>query len=179
MADGGSDIIEVGLILDETNGDEQSRMVAKLDPQTGEFKLRLESLDPGRYSFRAYGINGVGETLGSTRSFEIPGDESLDSSALQAVEMASGWMRSPWFGTFQEYGNGWIFHARLGWLFLSEDGSGGVWLWMESEGWLWAQPGVWPFLWKNDVSDWLYLIEAPEGRAYLHDYSLGLTRELE
>jgi hypothetical protein len=179
MADGGSDIIEVGLILDETNGDEQTRMVAELDLQTSEFQLRLEGLAPGRYAYRAYGINGEGETLGSSRSFEKPGDAISDSSALQAVEIASGWMRSPWFGTFREYGNEWIFHARLGWLFLSEDGSGGVWLWMESEGWLWAQPGVWPFLWKNDVSDWLYLIEAPEGRMCLFDYSLGLTRDLE
>ena len=179
MADGGSDFIEVGLILDETNEDEQTRMVAEFDSHTGEFHLRLDDLSPGHYSFRAYGINGVGETLGSTRSFEIPEDESPDSSALQAVEMASGWMSSPWFGTFQEYDNGWIFHARLGWLFLSEEGSAGIWLWMESEGWLWAQPGVWPFLWKDDTSDWLYLIEAPEGRAYLYDYSLGVTRAVE
>ena len=179
MADGGSEIIEVGVILSEAKSSEETRMVVELVPETGEFQLRPEGLAPGLYSYRAYGINGVGETLGSTRTFEKPDQESPDSSALQAVEMASGWMRSPWFGTFQEYGDGWIFHARLGWLFLSEDGSGGVWLWMESEGWLWVQPGVWPFLWKDDASDWLYLIEAPEGRMYLYDYSLGLTRELE
>ena len=171
MADGGSEMLEVGLILGEANGDEQTRMVVELDPKTGEFHLRPEGLAPGRYSYRAYGINGVGETLGSTRTFEKPDQESPDSSALQAVEMASGWMRSPWFGIFQEYGNGWIFHVRLGWLFLSEDGSGGIWLWMESEGWLWAQPGVWPFLWKDGVNNWLYLIEAPEGNFKVYDYS--------
>ena len=179
MADGGSEMLEVGLILSEAKSSEETFMVAELDPQTGEFHLRLENLSPGRYSLRAYGINGVGETLGSTRTFEKPDQESPDSSTLQAVEMASGWMRSPWFGTFQEYDNGWIFHARLGWLFLSEDGSGGVWLWMESEGWLWAQPEVWPFLWKDGASNWLYLIEAQEGRMYLYDYSLGLTRSVE
>ncbi|MEC8865607.1 MAG: hypothetical protein VXX20_03885, partial [Verrucomicrobiota bacterium] len=179
MADGGSEMLEVGLIVGEAKSGEEIRMVAELDPQTGEFQLRLEGLAPGRYAYRAYGINGVGETLGSSRSFEKPGDAISDSSALQAVEMASGWMRSPWFGAFRDYGNGWIFHTRLGWLFLSEDGSGGIWLWMESEGWLWAQPGVWPFLWKDGASDWLYLIEAPEGRTYLYDYSLGVTRSVE
>jgi hypothetical protein len=179
MADGGSEMLEVGLILREAKSGEETRMVVELEPQPGEFQLRLEGLAPGRYAYRAYGINGVGETLGSSRSFEKPGDEISDSSALQGVEMASGWMRSPWFGAFRDYGNGWIFHTRLGWLFLSEDGSGGIWLWMESEGWLWAQPRVWPFLWKDGASDWLYLIEAPEGRTYLYDYSLGMIRSVE
>ena len=134
MADGGSEMLEVGLILREAKSGEETRMVAELEPQPGEFQLRLEGLAPGRYAYRAYGINGVGKPSDPHGVSRNPAMRFRTPPPCRRVEMASGWMRSPWFGTFRDYGNGWIFHTRLGWLFLSEDGSGGIWLWMESEG---------------------------------------------
>ena len=135
--------------------------------------VRLEDLAPGRYAYRAYGFNGVGETIGALRHFEQADEDMPGESALQGAEMADGWMRSPWFGAYREYGDGWIFHARLGWLYLSEDGQGGAWLWMESEGWLWTEAEVWPFLWKDRSQGWLYLIETSDGRRMIFDYSSG------
>ncbi|MEC8777503.1 MAG: hypothetical protein VXX28_00625, partial [Verrucomicrobiota bacterium] len=171
MADGGSEIIEVGVILSESRESQEIRMVAELDGT--EFFVRLEDLAPGRYAYRAYGLNGVGETIGALRHFEQADEEIPEESALQGVETADGWMRSPWFGAYREYGDGWIFHAPLGWLYLSEDGQGGAWLWMESEGWLWTEAEVWPFLWKDRSQGWLYLIETSDGRRMIFDYSSG------
>ena len=37
--------------------------------------------------------------------------------------------------------------------------AGGVWIWREPDGWLWTTPEVWPFLWSQQSTDWLYLIE--------------------
>ena len=43
----------------------------------------------------------------------------------------------------------------------------------ESEGWLWTEAEVWPFLWKDRSQGWLYLIETSDGRRMIFDYSSG------
>ena len=72
-------------------------------------------------------------------------------------ELAGGWKKSHWFGTFRANENGWIYHARLGWLYTSNLDDGSVWLWKEQKGWLWTQEDVWPYLWSNSTGSWVYL----------------------
>ena len=85
-------------------------------------------------------------------------------------------MNSSWLGIFRKYDNGWIFHARLGWLYLSDDGQDGLWFWMESQGWVWTQAEVYPFLWKQQSLDWLYLLPSlNDGNSLFFDYRTGNT----
>ena len=170
MADGGSEMLEVGLIPWRKTARNQDGCGIGAAARTPTRRPRSRKVRPGltaSMEWKPSGPHGFRET------------RRCDFGLLRPAGGGDGEMDAfSWFGAFRDYATDGL-HTRLGWLFLSEDGSGGIWLWMESEGWLGPGFGVWPFLWKDGASDWLYLIEAPEGRTYLYDYSLGVTRSVE
>ena len=85
-------------------------------------------------------------------------------------ESAGGWRTSDWFGAFRLYGNGWIYHAKLGWAYVVSDGYQGIWLWQRERGWLWTQPGTFPYLWRHDSAGWLYLLGSTGGMPVFWDF---------
>jgi hypothetical protein len=85
-------------------------------------------------------------------------------------ESAGGWRTSDWFGAFRLYGNGWIYHAKLGWAYVVSDGHQGIWLWQRERGWLWTQAGTFPYLWRHDSAGWLYLLGSTGGMPVFWDY---------
>ena len=92
----------------------------------------------------------------------------------QTEEFDGGWQVSQWFGAFRAYEEGWLYHARLGWLYSKEAPEQSVWLWQESRGWLWTQEEIWPYLWSNRSSDWIYLFPSKAGEPiYLFDQATG------
>ena len=109
----------------------------------------------GDLYFRAWAKNVAGYGVGSVKkvAFEIEPAGWWG----QTEEFDGGWMKSSWFGTFRNYEDGWLYHARLGWLYSKEAPQQSVWIWQESRGWLWTQEEIWPYLWSNRTSDWIYL----------------------
>ena len=102
-------------------------------------------------------------------------ESDLPEILLEAEALEGGWYTS-WMGDFwMGEERKWLYHLSLGWLFLSEDGQGGVWIWREPDEWLWTTPEVWPFLWSQQSTDWLYLIENLTP-ARIYDYSSGGLR---
>ena len=67
----------------------------------------------------------------------------------------------------------WVFHAKLGWVFVATNEERGLWLWHGELGWLWTQEGTWPHLWRNEVADWVYFLKNHEGRPVLYDYRMS------
>ena len=80
------------------------------------------------------------------------------------------WKTSDWFGTFTYYEGGWLYHAQFGWLYSSDNNTEGVWLWKENHGWLWTKEGIWPYLYKNDTSSWIYYTTNRNGKPLFYDY---------
>lgn len=70
----------------------------------------------------------------------------------------AGWKKSAWFGSYYDAGNDWIHHLDHGWFFTSGDGTNSIWLWSSSDEWLWTGPGMYPHLFRNRDSSWLYFI---------------------
>jgi len=70
----------------------------------------------------------------------------------------NGWIESEWFGVFKPVSNQWLYHTRLGWIYFSPVDSRSFWFWKESQGWLWTEEDLWPFMWSHTTSGWLYLI---------------------
>jgi hypothetical protein len=92
-------------------------------------------------------------------------------------ELSGGWKNSSWFGIFRSYEGGWLYHARLGWLYAEGTEEASVWLWQEESGWLWTKEGVWPYLWSNNTSGWLYLYPGEPGdEVKFYDASIGAPR---
>jgi len=168
LADGGVSLTEIGF---EINGDGYS-LNEKIPVNTdvsegGEFTHVLSNLTPGEtYIYRAYATNVAGYNTGAPRKFTV---EKSQDWWYGAEELDVGW-KSNWIGVFLPQPNGWAYHTELGWAFVSPDGSGGLWLWDEGNGWHWTREGIWPFLWSNNTADWLYLMKSGN-RVFLYDYS--------
>jgi hypothetical protein len=132
-----------------------------------EFTLSLGSLTPGEtYTYRAYASNIAGSSLGAPRKFTV---ERPEDWWYGADELDGGW-KSNWIGVFLPQPNGWAYHADLGWAFISPDSNAGIWFWVEDNGWHWTRDGIWPFIWSNNTSDWLYIMKSG-GRTFIYDYS--------
>jgi len=135
--------------------------------ESSEFSLTLDALTPGEtYTYRAYASNIAGYNTGAIRKFTV---ENSEDWWFGAEELEAGW-KSNWFGVFLPQPNGWAYHADLGWAFISPDSDAGIWFWVEDNGWHWTRDGIWPFMWSNNTSDWLYIMKSG-GRTFIYDYS--------
>ena len=90
---------------------------------------------------------------------------------IEVKKSQGGWQTSEWFGSFRPYDNGWLFHESLHWVYAQPDLRGGLWLWLEHYGWLWTKEEVWPYLWKHETKEWLYLIKNIDGVPLFYNYS--------
>jgi hypothetical protein len=161
LTDGGSPVLEAGFLISKRlSFSDYVRLPAKLDPQTQEFSIVHNGLDPATtYYYRVYARNAVGENSGTRRKLRTP--EAIDPSLwwAQMPEVGGGWRDSNWFGTFRMQPKvNWIYHAKLGWLFPVPDDEQGLWLWTQDRGWLWTQQGLFPYLWAHRNAGWLMLI---------------------
>ena len=136
-----------------------------------EFKLTVKkSPFPKILYFRTWARNAAGYGIGPARKVVIP--EAPKPWWGEVEEGAGGWLTSDWFGTFKYYEQGWLYHARLGWLYSSPAKENSVWLWRENQGWLWTKEDAWPYLWSDHSRDWLYLVPSKPGeRIRFYDYS--------
>jgi hypothetical protein len=173
LTDGGSVIVETGFWVSKSiRFSDPIRLTALIDSQTGLFHAEFVEFEPGtRYYYRSFAVNNYGESKGSIKKFKTP--EMVDPFAWwkDTEEVGGGWRESGWFGTFLIYPSlDWIFHSQLGWVYTVSDGSGGIWLWHSQHGWLWTQEGVWPYLYSNNSSNWIYFMKNINGQAIFYDY---------
>jgi hypothetical protein len=173
LTDGGSPILEVGIFLSESiMGDDLIWLSAQLDEGTLEFSVPVGDLEPGvRYYYQAYARNAVGENIGSLRKLVTREDVHPGAWWSDMPETGGGWRGSGWFGEFRKFEQtDWVYHAKLGWVFVVPHEERGLWLWHRELGWLWTQEGTWPHLWRNEVSAWIYFLKSHEGRPVFYDY---------
>ena len=95
-----------------------------------------------------------------------------DSKKISNTE----WLENPWLGVFVPFSNGWNYHLKLGWLYLSSAKGNSFWAWSYVLGkWIWLSDQAFPFIYCHSAegSFWMYLLlESSNGsniRAY--DYS--------
>ena len=87
--------------------------------------------------------------------------DSLEGA--KEVPGASNWNQSNWLGYFYlptrtDTGNFWMYHASLGWVYLSSSSPSDVWLFRESsQTWLWTKKSTFPYLYEEKTKSWLYL----------------------
>jgi hypothetical protein len=134
---------------------------------SNEYSVDIASLITGEtYFYKPYIESAVGKSFGSPGKFEVTGGKWWSNAELYQ----GGW-RINWLGTFLPNENGWIYHIDLGWAYVQSDDSDGLWLWMDSKGWVWTNPEASPFLWSSNTSNWLYPIKKINGVMRFYDYS--------
>jgi hypothetical protein len=159
LADGDGQIADFGFVLSSSivsrrNNDDN--IWIRGEGNASSFSLKIEeSPFDGNLYFQAWAKNVAGYGIGSVKKVIIPEAAKLWWGHVDELE--GGWKSSDWFGTFKDYEKGWLYHARLGWLYSSHVDENSVWLWKEDRGWLWTQDDVWPYLWSNSTGSWIYL----------------------
>ena len=162
LSDGGLPILQGGFeISRHINFLEMLSYPASYNPDNKEFSYLLTPSNRKEYQyFRAFARNAIGLNYGVTR--KLTGLTPSYSSWEDAERMENGWINSSWFGTFIPFNNGWIYHSNLGWLFSQPDTSQGMWIWFGPENWLWTQRFVYPYFFKWENKEWIYLIHSDE-----------------
>jgi surface protein len=122
----------------------------------GNFSISLILKGGRRYYYRAVAANEVGISRSGPKRLETPASQNYWWS--DALLQAGGWKTLSWFGTFRPYENGWIYHLKLGWVFVHPEETSGLWLWKKNMGWIWTKEGVFPYFWKNNDGSWQYLV---------------------
>ena len=174
LADGFSEVTEMGVIVSRdwwfSESDPSTRRLSAVD-HNGSFEVQVDGLDPdARYYFQAYAENAEGISYGAKKRFTTPVPEAKGLWA-DARTVGHGWLELPWFGYFQAFENGWIYHGKLGWLFAQEAANGeGLWLWSKDMGWLWTSEGSFPYLYRDSTQSWLYFLDREEGSAAFYDF---------
>ena len=147
---------------------------------TGTFSAGATGLEPGRkYYFRAYATNGEGIGYGSDGEFVTVAEGGNPGWIDATPGEAKDWWTSPWFGNFFISPNGWAMHGKLGWVYPVESPPAGIWLWKDGLGWLWADDGVYPFLYGAGGTGCLYFFGEHEGTRLFYDYGKGEWKTLE
>ena len=90
-------------------------------------------------------------------------------------ENVAGWRQSDWLGTFLPHESGWIYHQSIGWLYAHPGKGDDFWFWSREFKWIWTKKGIYPFLFRNNTSNWLYILGIKDGKAVFHDYSKDST----
>jgi hypothetical protein len=176
LADGGSLIQEAGFLISKSiRFIDPIRIIALLDPLTGEFSAEFVDFEPGtRYYFRGYAFNDFGESKGSIKKFRTPEIVDPDAWWNNMTDVGGGWRNSEWFGAFLTYPElDWIYHSDLDWVYVVKDEGNGIWIWHPQHGWLWTQDMVWPYLYSNRTSNWIYFMNKFNGQPIFYDYETG------
>ena len=171
---GGAEISDFGFVISSGISIDRRKSTVYWVRGTGEpkeFKLTVnKSPFPKILYFRTWARNAAGYGIGPARKVVIP--EAPKPWWGEVAEGAGGWLTSDWFGTFKYYEQGWLYHARLGWLYSSPAREKSVWLWRAGQGWFWTKEGVWPYLWSDKTGNWLYFVPSKHGEPIrFYDYS--------
>jgi hypothetical protein len=90
---------------------------------------------------------------------------------LESNSLGNDWYESNWLGYYLTTQNSWIYHQKLGWLFVSPLDHQGYWIWDVSLGdWLWTDSVFYPWLFSNVNSSWYYFnLEEEKVRFFDHN----------
>ncbi len=112
----------------------------------------------------------AGETLTINQAAaepNLPQPDRLPSGVV--TENEDGSFEVPYFGRFFVIGNqGWTVHDDWGfaWLPETQPDPDSIWFFAEDLGWLYTSDDVDPFVYSNDIANWLYLLRL-NGESYL------------
>ena len=127
----------------------------------------------------------VNDDVTLTATFEIDQNFGTLAYTFQSEDLGNFWHRSPWFGYFHQTTENWIYHLDFGWIYSIPYGSDsldrrrrsadtndndGVWLWQEELGWAWTTADVFPYLYQERPSGWLFYSKGSSNPAILYDF---------
>lgn len=116
------------------------------------------------------------EHVSDTNDGFIPPLPPKNDSWEYATDYGNGWCEVDWFGIFfklesDKPGYGWIYHIKLGWIYIHSENYESVWVWMDDlKGWCWTNSFIYPYFYTDDTNDWIFY---SEDKNIFFDYNLN------
>ena len=76
--------------------------------------------------------------------------------ALATESLGSYWYYSNWFGYFYGGRNAWFYHSHHGWIYIVANVEHDVWIYDQSLGWMYTRKNIFPYLFLDSSSSWIY-----------------------
>jgi hypothetical protein len=90
-----------------------------------------------------------------------------------AVDIGGGWKWLSWFGFFYDAGNGWIYHNEHHWMYAVGTTPASIWLWTPDMGWLWTSESLYPYMYRNQPSAWLWYQQGSTSPRWFNNLTTG------
>jgi hypothetical protein len=147
------------------NGDIANPSISGTLPSAGEYQIQITG-------YRWANREGP-STSAYTLMLQIEEAKAASPwSHLTTDTFAAGFKSSQWFGDFYDNGDGWAYHLKHGWLFVSGADESALWMWDGQLGWLYTGSSLYPFFYRHSTSEWLYYKERENARQFW-DYAKG------
>jgi hypothetical protein len=159
LAEGANPILRIGFELsvmpfDEAEEGEIVFVDANDIAGAGEIFSLLEDILPETdYHFRTVAENAEGVAYGESGTFRTENASALYGAV--EIEGRSNWLDSDWFGKIFRTDSPWIYHSRLGWLYMVSEDQHSIWLWSSDLGWVWTTAENYPYLFRFSDGAWL------------------------
>jgi hypothetical protein len=144
------------------NGDKNSPTISGTLPSVGKYEIQIKGY---RWA------NRQGPST-STYKLVLQVEEASPWSGDSTETLDAGFKSSRWFGNFYDNGDGWAYHPKHGWLFVTGSGESSLWMWDGQLGWLYTGNLIYPFFYRDSTSDWLYYKERENARQFW-DFAKG------
>ena len=110
----------------------------------------LKTLSASEIEIKLEGTEVGGGAVTLSRTLRISNALSLESVRLNS----SNWIQSSWFGKFYSYGSPWVFHLRMGWLYVLPDEQSGFWFWdSHYSRWWWTSSENYPYFYLPKIDN--------------------------
>ena len=156
---------------DNVFGDMQSRVTIAGDVNTSK---------AGTYEIIYSVVDIAGNVSESVKRSVVISNEVAENPTTywwsSATTIGNGFYQN-WLGQFMPFESGWIYHLDFGWVYFVESDIQGLWLWIQSEGWIWTNETIWPYLWVNKTGNWLYFTNL-NSQNYFFDYQINDFRKI-
>ena len=111
------------------------------------------------------------DITGKANFFDMPFEEQVDELLLNFrytskfnkiwnqspnIEGAPGWKKEDWFGSLYDVYFPWVYHSKLGWLYISGTSQRNFWGFSEKLGWMWFSVAGYPHVFSATQNNWIY-----------------------
>ena len=127
----------------------------------------IKALPESGYEFSHWDVEGdfISDSYASVTEVDVQSNITV-TAYFQRIGLfndtefiESNWWRNPWFGYFwKDFREDWIFHAKLGWIFLNKEDDSSIWIWTNKlNGWFWTAKEHYPYLHSASSQTWYWI----------------------
>jgi hypothetical protein len=142
--------------------------------------ISFTSLNEGTFIWTEYSDSTLTSVLDTdsgtwvmTTGYDASGSDQSNNQIPSSGKVMSKWKQSGWMGVFFDASDGWIYHPDLGWLYAEDSSADKTWLYASDKGWLWTSKDVYPYIYSDDSSNWIYIVKEEDTPTKAYDYNPG------